>query len=165
MKLHPNRGPSPAYRSIATATLLAAAVTVAFLPATASAGKEGGRHGQFFQKMDQNQDGAISQDEFTAAHDQFFGRWDADNDGAITRGEFMRGRGPKHQAKNGPEGDARRARRQQHKETRFNALDTDGSGSISREEFAAGHNATFARKDADGDGRLTRDEMRRRKRQ
>ncbi len=165
MNLPSNRRPSPAHRSITTAAILAAAVAVAFLPATASAGKQGGRHGQFFQKMDQDQDGAISQDEFAAAHDQFFGRRDADSDGMITRGEFMRGRGPKHQVKNGPEGDARRARRQQHRETRFNELDTDGSGSISRDEFAAGHSATFARKDADGDGRLTRDEIRRRKRQ
>jgi len=165
MKLHPSRRPLPAHRSVAVAALLAGAVAVAFLPATASAGKQGGRHGQFFQKMDQNQDGAISQDEFTAAHDQFFSHRDADSDGVITRGEFMRGRGPTHQARNGSEDDARRARRQQHRETRFNALDTDGSGSISREEFAAGHSATFARKDADGDGRLTRDEMRRRKRQ
>ncbi len=41
----------------------------------------------------------------------------------------------------------------------FQALDADGDGEVSRDELRAHRQARFAEADADGDGRLDRDEM------
>ena len=45
------------------------------------------------------------------------------------------------------------------KKNKFKKMDTDESGSVSKDEFMAYMEKKFERKDKNGDGELTRDEM------
>jgi hypothetical protein len=46
-------------------------------------------HGHWFQKMDKDGDGKISQEEFQEATKKKFKRMDSDNDGSITKEEWQ----------------------------------------------------------------------------
>jgi len=111
-------------------------------------------------------------DHMQARSDRLFDAADADDDGMVTQAEFMaaehprgahgrgRGRGPGP----GPEMAAMGA---EINANVFTALDTDGSGEISAEEFTRIHEVMrqvmktrmFERLDANGDGVLHRDEL------
>ncbi|MDJ0949040.1 MAG: EF-hand domain-containing protein [Alphaproteobacteria bacterium] len=150
--------------ALVAATALGAGASIVLLPGAVAAG-QGGGSGRLFERVDQNRDGTVTEDEFTAAQDRMFGQLDADGSGAVSRDEFMqfRPRGNKAQARDLPED--RRARLAQFRERRFQGLDRNGDGSVDRAEFLAGGNDLFVRLDADGDGRVTLEEARRRQRQ
>ncbi len=82
------------------------------LAGTADAAEQSG-HGKFFDKLDANKDGAITQVEARAARTRHFDRLDRDHDGTISLEEFH----------------AKGARR-------FLRFDLDGDGRITREEMA-----------------------------
>ncbi len=92
------------------------------LAGTASAAEQP-RHGNFFDKLDANKDGVITQVEARAARTRHFDRLDRDRDGTISLEEFH----------------AKGARR-------FLRFDLDGDGQITREEMAEAKRAHHKRK-------------------
>jgi hypothetical protein len=103
----------------------------------------GGMHG--LRGADANNDGAITRDEFLARPLAHFERLDGNDDGVISADERPQRR---ERGEHGRRGD------------RTNP-DANGDGQISRAEFAAMSAPMFERLDANDDGRLTGDEMRR----
>lgn len=95
--------------------------------------------------MDKDGDRTITREEFTGPEGAF-DRLDANNDGAITEDEL-----PRPGAGTATRGPAAR---------RLMAMDRDGDGKVSREEFS-GPARLFDRLDGDGDGAITAGEARR----
>jgi Ca2+-binding EF-hand superfamily protein len=102
-----------------------------------------------FAEIDKNGDGKISKDEFTGP-EALFGRIDTDGDGVITLEEAQKFQ-PGPGAGAGAGANAAFL-------ARLRAMDKDGDGKITREEFT-GQPAVFERLDANKDGVLTRDEI------
>lgn len=101
--------------------------------------RRGGANGEKrMKRIDINNDGAISRDEWKGKPD-VFDRIDKNSDGSLTREEF---------------GSA--ARRQPG---RLNQMDTNNDGRISRDEWK-GAPKRFDRLDANGDGAITKEEIR-----
>lgn len=103
----------------------------------------GHRGGKRMQRMDTNNDGAISRDEWRGSP-QIFDKIDKNNDGSLSREEFAvagRNRGGQ----------------------RLKRMDTNNDRQISRDEWKGGDEA-FSRLDANNDGVITREELRARRR-
>ncbi len=106
----------------------------------------------FFERHDANHDGRLSREEFPGT-DAAFARIDMDGDGFITLDELRAARAPAREARR--EVPADRATRWRQMLQRF---DADGDGRISREEWQ-GRDEVFERLDANNDGFLTEDEV------
>lgn len=119
-----------------------------------------------FGAIDTNQDGVLSQDEMTAHHDamratmearsvdRMFETFDANNDGLISREEVVAGKEAKRAemqarwaGRKGARGD-----KPDFRGKRFARMDTDGNGTISKDEFEDQPMMMFERFDEDGDG-------------
>ncbi|MBV1885628.1 MAG: EF-hand domain-containing protein [Parvibaculaceae bacterium] len=115
----------------------------------------------FFERFDANEDGAVSKEEFTngkASHDKKLEKVDANKDGVLSKDEMRA-----HMLE----------RFEKRFEKRFAKLDTDGNGSVSKEERDAMHakmekrhekrgerkEKMFDRMDANDDGKVTKEEM------
>ena len=101
----------------------------------------GGRRGMHggLEGADANNDGNITREEFLARPMQMFARLDANNDGVISAGER-----PQRGERRGSEG-------RRH-------ADANNDGQISQAEFAARGAARFERLDVNRDGSVTREE-------
>jgi Ca2+-binding EF-hand superfamily protein len=115
--------------------------------------------------MDKNNDGKVSRDEFTGIPANF-DRWDANKDGFISRDEIPGGAaaavGPAKGAGAADKPEATKPAPDPAAGTgngeRFRAMDKDGDGKISKDEFP-GPAQFFERLDANSDGFVTMQEV------
>lgn len=110
-----------------------------------------------FATVDADQDGVVSAEEAAAAVELVYVAMDADDDGRLTREEYMAVRMGPQTGTNA----ARQAERQNAKAARFDAMDGDRDGTVSRAEFIDGGKARFEAADTDHDGKVTPWEFRR----
>jgi EF-hand domain pair/EF hand len=109
-----------------------------------------------FASIDVNEDGVVSAEEAASQADMVFTTMDGDDDGSITLDEFMAVRmGP--QSGMNPE---REDIMQQKKSARFEPMDADKDGAVSKAEFIAASKAHFDASDTDQDGKVTPWEIR-----
>jgi Ca2+-binding EF-hand superfamily protein len=99
-----------------------------------------------FSTFDENEDGALQENEVPEGMAEHFGRLDADGNGAITLEEFKQGR---------PDPEQMKARFQE----RFKAMDKNNDGMIQADEAEGPMQKHFDRMDANGDGRIDADEL------
>jgi Ca2+-binding EF-hand superfamily protein len=120
--------------------LLPALVALA-LGGTALAGHGPGRggHGDHFEKLDANKDGALTADEIEKGRESMFREADADGNGRLTKEEM---------------------RDFHKKEMGARMGDANGDGFISRKEFDDRHDEMFKTLDKNGDGKLSEEELR-----
>lgn len=114
-----------------------------------------------FERSDANGDGFVTKEEFATGRISFFSKLDANGDGAIDQGELDKAREAWHQRK-AAEGDSttqQQADSKPHHGGFMKRMDTDGDGKITAVEFAAAGDRMFAKFDANGDGKLVKDEM------
>ena len=112
-------------------------------------GKHEGRHGHWgrmaLTEMDADKDGTVTSAEIKAHEAAEAAEIDADKNGTITVDELIA-----HHEK----------MRQQHMADRLKAMDQNGDGNISVDEYEAAHTWRMARLDRNGDGKIEPDEMR-----
>jgi Ca2+-binding EF-hand superfamily protein len=109
-----------------------------------------------FATIDVNEDGIVSAEEAASQADMVFTAMDGDDNGSITLDEFMTVRmGP--QAGMNPE---REGMMQEKKSARFEPMDADKDGAVSKAEFIAASKAHFDASDTDQDGKVTPWEIR-----
>lgn len=149
-------------------TLVIAAATLAAGGAIAGEPAEPGMHRAghpMVMRLDTDQDGKVSREEFEAGHAERFAQLDADGSGGLSFEEMAAGmhRHAHGKGQGKAEGDRqageRGERRLQYLQERYAAADADGDGSLSRAEFDALGAARFGHMDANGDGAIEPGEM------
>lgn len=136
------------------AALALAGLVLAALPASAGDGQDRKPPEERWNQLDTDADGSVSRAEAEAGAPGLarnFERFDADRDGRITREEMQAARAERHEQM--------RARA----EERWQSADANGDGSIDLAEAQAGMPRAaedFGRLDADGNGLLSREELR-----
>lgn len=110
-------------------------------------GPGGGRHGQrMIEQFDVDQDGTVTQVEIDQVRQERLAAFDQDNDGSLTLEEYQ-----------ALWLDAMHARMVD----RFQELDEDGDAIVTVEEFVAPFDSMVERMDRNGDGAISKDDMRR----
>lgn len=140
---------------ILTGVTLAAALATGSVVAMAASGDDAtprhGKwgHGERFDMMDTDKDGALSKAELSARGDAMFAKMDIDGDGVVTKEEATKA------------AEARQAERvAKRAEKRFSRLDADGDGKVTKAEFDAMGEKRFAMMDENGDGKIEKGEGR-----
>lgn len=118
-----------------------------------------------FQFMDRDGDGAVTQEEADRIANRMFGRLDRDGNDVIERVRGQRG----ENAENSQRADAGERGGREHRSMRggrggqarmvMGLFDTDGNGSVTREEFDAKRAELFALADTNGSGSFTLDDF------
>lgn len=151
----------------ALALMSAASLALAAEPADQPGQQRAWGPGQMLRSADTNNDGSVTQAEFTGAHAAHFAEADANGDGELTREEMRAARGDR--GRDGPpNGNAAHGQHGEHGEhqgggerrANANPIDADGNGTINRAEFDAMGERMFARLDANSDGVIGSDEAR-----
>lgn len=109
-----------------------------------------------FASTDMNEDGLVSDEEAASNADMVFTAMDADDDGSLTIDEFLAVRMGPMDGFN-PE---REQQMQTRKAERYDPMDADANGKVSKAEFMTASQARFKAADSDGDGKVTPWEMR-----
>jgi Ca2+-binding EF-hand superfamily protein len=102
-----------------------------------------------FANLDHNRDGRIARNEWRASRESFR-RADRNNDGTLTRTEFLNESGWQNDSESDWQNDNR--------VDRFDNLDRDNNGIVTRGEWQ-GNAQRFEALDVNGDGALSRDEV------
>ena len=114
-------------------------------------------HDRMIKRLDTNEDGLVSLAEFMAhEHDGILKRFDANEDGALTLDEISGGLSQAHEKKRAMAA-ARQEKMRLKLEEHFADADTNGDEMVTVEEARM---AAFTRMDEDGDGLLSREEIR-----
>lgn len=101
---------------------------------------------KYFDRIDANHDGVVTQDEYVAAATAHFNKVDANGTGEITAQQIA--------------ASPRMVKREQHFAAReVKHMDTNGDGVVSQEEYIAAAKARFSKLDKNGDGFIDADEM------
>ena len=129
---------------------LALALTILTLPTLAASDKAQKRA---LKRLDTNQDGVITLDEFQSPRRDRMLNAGTDKDGAISMAEMQA-----HQAEKMAEHEARLADRMASRLDKFAAMDLDKDGKVTPEEA---RQAAFNHLDTNKDGQLSADEWRR----
>jgi hypothetical protein len=104
----------------------------------------GGKRGEArFEQLDTNKDGTVSKDEFVQKRAAHFDQADANKDGKLTQAE----RAAAHEAR--------------MKERMQKRADKHGDETLTREQMKAKTAEKFAKLDANNDGKLSSDELKR----
>lgn len=119
--------------------IFAAALAAAAFGAAANAKDKGGDH---FSRFDRDGDGRIAVSELDARHKEFLAEADKDGDGFVTKDEMRA---------------AHEARRSDHMARMF--PDANKDGSVSRREFEDAARERFNEIDKNGDGLISKEEM------
>ena len=106
-----------------------------------------------FEALDKNGDGALSKDE--VQRPGMLERLDSDGDGTVSFKEF---KAVASRMRQGARGDGRNRRGRRLTAQALQRYDRDGDGKVARDEFP-GSDRIFARLDANGDGVLTSDDI------
>jgi EF-hand domain pair/EF hand len=114
----------------------------------------GGRHGERGMRIvDANNDGVISADEAASLADHAFMRMDDDQDGKVTEAEFIAG--PRGKRGWFDWDNAETAVVQKLRTDKFAALDANRDKSLDKTEYFADAKAKLAAADTDKDGKVT----------
>lgn len=137
-------------------------------PAGAGPDGESRRGGDRMERLDANDDGTITVEDFVARAEEHFARIDTDGDGTLSADEMpQRGKGPGRMGENrhGEMGKGRHggghARMQGHggKDGPRNArMERNGGAELGQEEFMRQAQERFESMDTDGDGTVTAEE-------
>jgi Ca2+-binding EF-hand superfamily protein len=104
---------------------------------------------KYFDKVDTNHDGVVTQDEYLAAATARYKKLDTQGNGQVTAAEIA--------------STPRALNRDQHlAQHEVKRLDTNGDGTVSLSEYLAAAKTRFAKIDKNGDGFIDADEMTRR---
>jgi len=128
-----------------------------------SEGQKGGKDGSRLKKMDTDGDGKVSKQEFLDnTANKFFGHLDKDGDGYISKeeSEAMKKNRPKRQNRpqDGQGGKGGQGNNEDRAKQMFSKMDANGDGKLSRDEFR-GPDQAFDKIDENNDGSLTMEEL------
>ena len=101
---------------------------------------------QRFDKLDANHDGVVTLDEYVAAATAMYRQFDTAGNGKVTAAEI----------ESAPKTQERALRVANHMVAR---MDTNGDGTVSKDEFLAAAKARFTKIDKNGDGFIDADEV------
>jgi hypothetical protein len=112
----------------------------------------------FIQEQDQNGDGVVTKDEYAATRAIQFARTDANGDGALSRAEYIAEFKARLENKlttsdrTAEKKQEERERQMRQADVRFDVLDSDKSGAITRAEFDYSGWRMFVHHDTNEDG-------------
>lgn len=145
-------------KRVAITVLSAASIflagTATVLAAPGDRGDRGARLERMIERLDADQSGAVSFEEFSRRSDEMFTRTDVDGDGNITSQERVEARLAR-QAEREEKAEERRGKMRERGEERVEKVDANGDGTVSKEEHVAHQQSRFSELDTDGDGQVT----------
>lgn len=142
-----------------TRTILAAAVVLSLNTGTAFAASHA--RDTFIKEQDQNGDGVVTKDEYAATRALQFAATDADRNGSLSRTEYVgefKARLEKKlatDARSPEKKQEERERQMRQTDIRFDVLDSDKSGAITRAEFDYSGWRMFVTHDTNNDGTVS----------
>jgi Ca2+-binding EF-hand superfamily protein len=122
-------------------TLAAGLLAALAAPSVVSAQAGGPSPDELFQKLDKNADGKLNADEISEDQKRFFDRTvrvgDKDNDGVLTKDEFVQANKPQENpgVPLNPQGDGRPGDRMAELRQRFEMMDRNKDGKITKDEI------------------------------
>jgi type II secretory pathway component GspD/PulD (secretin) len=142
-----------------TRTILAAVAVLSLSTGTAFAASHA--RDTFIKEQDQNGDGVVTKDEYAATRALQFAATDADRNGSLSRGEYVgefKARLEKRlatDARSPEKKQEERERQMRQADVRFDVLDSDKSGAITRAEFDYSGWRMFVTHDTNNDGTVS----------